>query len=332
MKLRTLIPSLFLIPVALAAQPRLMRLGDADSSPDAFSRIVDARELADGRVIIADRRERRLAVVSFSGAPARAIPGVGSGTLIRIDGDSTALIEAASGRWVLLKGSEVVGVMSPVNITVRLTPFPIGITPSHAYGFVFPPTGLGATTHDTMALTRVSRGGGGVDTIALVAAPNASRASDSSLAPKVYTVNISLGPKTAGEQASLFPDGWVGLARLRPYRIDWIDPSGRLRRGQPLLAESQDSLPPFTTISPVLGDLAPALEQGPAGELLIRRLPTTSNPEQRYDVVDRTGQVVSQIVLPPREILVAIGKAHLYTVKTGEDGRDRLRRHAWPTR
>jgi hypothetical protein len=332
MKLRAIVPSLLMMSAALAAQPRQIRLGPADSSPDAFSRIVDARELADGRVIIADRRERRLAVVSFSGAPARAIQGVGSGTLIRMDGDSTALIEASSGRWVMLKGSEVVGMMSPVNITVRLTPFPIGITPLHAYGFVFPPGGLGATTHDTMALTRVSRGGGGVDTIALVAAPNASRSSDSSLAPKVYTVNISLGPRTAGEQASVFPDGWIAMARLRPYRVDWIDPSGRLRPGQPLLAESQDSLPPFTTISPILADLAPALKQGPAGELLIRRWSNASNSEQRYDVVDRTGQLVSQIVLPPRETLVAIGKAHLYTVKTGENGKDRLRRYVWPTR
>lgn len=331
MRLSAIILSCIAIPAVVGAQPRLIRLGVPDSSPDVFSRIVDARELADGRILVADRRERRLAVVSFTGEPARAIQGVGFGALVRMDGDSTALIEAGSGRWVMLKGAEVVSVMSPANATVRLAPFPIAVTPKFAYGFVFPPDGLGATAHDTMALTRVSRSLPRVDTIASMAAPSATRTADSSQAPKAYTVHISLGPRSAGEQAAVFTDGWIAIARLRPYRVDWIDPAGQLRRGTPLPQET-DSIPPFTTTSPILSELAPALEQSPLGELVVRRFSSGPNAEQRYDIVDRTGRLVAQVIVPPREVLVAIGKSHLYTARTGEDGKDRLRRYVWPGR
>jgi hypothetical protein len=133
-----------------------------------------------------------------------------------------------------------------------------------------------------------------------------------------------------GEQAAVFDDGWIAIARLRPYRVDWIDPAGRMRFGKPLPHPADDSTPPFTSLFETLNDLTPALKHGPAGELVIRRYPSPSEPVQRYDVVDRTGELVAQIILPPRETLLGVGKAHLYTAKTGDDGKQRLRRYAWP--
>jgi hypothetical protein len=294
------------------------------------------RELADGRVIIADRREKLLAAVAFTGAYSRRIgtngDGAGqylaAGPLLPMDGDTTALIDGAAGQWMLMKGSDPAGMVSPASLLVRAAHFPIGITPTHVYGIKLPSTGLGATAHDSMALIRVSRQGLKVDTITLLAAPTASRSVDTAPNQRTITLHISIPPSTRGEQAAFFDDGWMGIARLNPYRVDWIDPVGKVRLGKPI-SIPVDTNPPFTALAEVLNDLAPALNRGPSGELVIRRVQTPAEPEQRYDVIDRDGMRVAQIIMPPGETLLGIGKAHLYTVRTGE-GRQRVRRYEWP--
>src|SRR4051812_16823067 len=106
MKPRVFVLSTLFLPAVLAAQPRVVRLGAFDSTPDKFTRIVAMRELADGRVIVADRREVLIAAVSFDGAYSRSIGSVGSGAgqyraagpLLPMDGDSTALIDGTAGQ------------------------------------------------------------------------------------------------------------------------------------------------------------------------------------------------------------------------------------------
>src|ERR1044072_6523425 len=109
MKLRVFVLTSLFAPSVIAAQPRVVRLGAFDSTPDKFTRVVALRELADGRAIIADRREVLVAAVSFDAAYSRSIGSVGSGAgqyraagpLLPMDGDSTALIDGAAGQWML---------------------------------------------------------------------------------------------------------------------------------------------------------------------------------------------------------------------------------------
>lgn len=330
---------LSLIPAVADAQTNVIRLGPPDSLAEPFTRIVALRELSDQRVLIADRREKRLAVVSFGGLPTRTIGKLGNGfgeylavgPLLAMDADSTAMIDASAGQWMLLKGSEPVSMASPASLLRRAAPFPFGVSPTHVYGFTLPSSGLGATAHDTMALIRVSRQTNSVDTITRLAAPSAKQTVDTAPNQKLIVKHISIPTTTMGEQATLFDDGWIALARLNPYRVDWIDPSRAVHYGKPLSA-SGDSTPPFTALAATLSDLSPALFKGPSGELLIRRIPTATNPEQRYDVIDRYGNLSAQIAMPPRETLIGVGAAHLYTLRTGEDGKEQLRRYAWPLR
>ena len=51
---------------------------------------------------------------------------------------------------------------------------------------------------------------------------------------RVYRV-----PLAGGEEPILFPDGWVAIARIDPYRVDWRSPDGQWTHGAPL---------PFTTV------------------------------------------------------------------------------------
>ena len=65
------------------------------------------------------------------------------------------------------------------------------------------------------------------------------------------------------------------------------------------------------------------------GLLLIRRLASASQPETRYDVVDRTGVRRAQLVLRPNEHILGFGATSVYVVETDDDGIQHLRRHPY---
>ena len=148
--------------------------------------------------------------------------------------------------------------------------------------------------------------------------------------------------------------GWVAVARLDPYRVDWRAPDGRWQRGTPL---------PFTSPvvdrrerrayldrraamlgkaeTPPAGDSWPAaippfqpspLVAAPDGSLLILRTPTADAPGHRYDRVNRRGHLVGWLELPASEQLAAIGVHGAYVISTDGDGIQRLQRHPWPVR
>lgn len=67
------------------------------------------------------------------------------------------------------------------------------------------------------------------------------------------------------------------------------------------------------------------------GLLLVRRLPTLAEPGTRYDVIDRTGNRRTQLVLPSNEHILGFGAQSIYVVETDTDGIQRLRRHPLST-
>jgi len=68
----------------------------------------------------------------------------------------------------------------------------------------------------------------------------------------------------------------------------------------------------------------------PNGHLLIARPPSADHPETRYDVVDRRGQLVTQLTMPSTERIVGSGRNSIYVAAIGDDGLERVRRHPWP--
>lgn len=67
----------------------------------------------------------------------------------------------------------------------------------------------------------------------------------------------------------------------------------------------------------------------PGGQLLVRRLPTLAEPGTRYDVIDRSGNRRTQLVLAANEHILGFGVGSVYVVETDGDGIQRLRRHPW---
>ncbi len=162
-------------------------------------------------------------------------------------------------------------------------------------------------------------------------------------------------PFTGFEQATLFPDGWVAIARLDPYRVDWRAPNGQWLRGSPIPIETIQVdgrekraylarmwNPPATPPDPsTISDwptTVPAFEalrgsvvlNTPGGELLIARTPTARQPGRHYDVIARSGNRTAQLLLPEGERVVGFGSGTVYVAVTDDDGIQRLQRHPWP--
>jgi hypothetical protein len=353
---------------ALVAQTAaVVTLKSPDVASQEFTRVVSSRELADGRLLVAEGREKRVMVVAFDGSAAVQLGRVGSGPgeyrtvgrLVSMPGDSTLLADFSNGRWLLFSGATIGGAITAAEQHLPATP--VGVSSTHLYGYRYPVNGMGASGHDTVALVRIPRRSSRTDTVALLAGQTVHRAAPKVQA-RVTTIRISVSSWSAGDQALLFDDGWLAIARVTPYRVDWISPDGRLRAGKALRAvdppftddekrafmdrvaretgrpvepidsrsDWPDVVTAFTSMSPIIGDPSPALFAAPGGKLLVRRQVTAQAPRRQYDVIDRSGSLLARLELGENETLVGAGKAHLYTVVTDDDGIQKVRRYAFP--
>lgn len=162
-------------------------------------------------------------------------------------------------------------------------------------------------------------------------------------------VRIGRIPLNVSEMPLLFPDGWVAIARLEPYRVDWRAPNGRWTRGSPLpfvsrrmnmrereAYSARNSWSANATDWPaVLPPFDDALYHiffaSPQGALVIRRIPSASERDTWYDIVDRRGALSGQLVLPANQHILGFGAQSVYVITTDNDGIQRLSRHPWPS-
>lgn len=168
-------------------------------------------------------------------------------------------------------------------------------------------------------------------------------------------------PLAAEGQAWLFQDGWIAVAYPEPYRVDWRSPEGRWVRGPALpftpvevnrqekcfalvrhrrsrdggcLPDASpgwpDYIPPFLMEVPWVAPGGIALGAAPDGTLLIHRTRTAEASENRYDVVNRRGELKAVIRLPADQTIVGFGLSSLYVVHEDDAGLLTLSRHPWP--
>jgi hypothetical protein len=173
---------------------------------------------------------------------------------------------------------------------------------------------------------------------------------------------VSRPALSVGEDAALFQDGWMAVARLDPYRVDWRTPAGTIIPGEQLpvpvipfdtrereaylartrseFSDPEGHMPAAmkAAVQRLLTDLPEtippflprALIAGADCLLYIRRTPTVDHPSPTYDAVDRSGRLRFQIELAPRQRLVAAGVKHLYIVTRDSSDLERLSRHPTP--
>jgi hypothetical protein len=326
------------------------------------------RELGDGRVLVVDRSERKVVVGDWSKQDVSQIGRNGSGpgeylqpsTLLALSGDSTLVPDLRNGRWLLLSGADIATTVGPASPALRLgARSPLG---ADRQGRVLLTTAIGGTATprrdaslprlDSALLVRVVRATGEADTVAtLKARPTTIKIAGPAERPT--SVSVLVNPMATGELATLFPDGWIAIARLDPYRVDWVAPDGKRANGPQLPfelvrldereqqafldrqaerngTESRDprSYPEWPAfIPPFLPD---ALLPAPDGRLWIRRVAASANLNPPYDVIDRKGVLVARVAVDKDVVVVGFGRGVVFTSTTDEDGLQKLQRRPYP--
>lgn len=342
-----------LVPIVLRAQtPAETRLQPSNARlGEEFSDLVTMRELSDGRVLLFDRGEERLAVVDFATGGITNISRQGRGpgeygTIVAIHalgGDSTLADDME--RWLILDGAKVVATLPPDTPAIRAVHlWTLGADRrGHVLTRRYPPRDA-----ESLYVALVDRATGRSDTLARL---RAAALRGRSVVTRDAAGNLTGSgayrvPLNSAEAAVLSPDGWVAIARLDPYRVDWRAPDGLWTRGAPLPFRAvrmndrekrafaarnrwaehapvwPENLPPF--------DSPTRLLTAPEGSVLIHRVPTADHPETRYDIVDRRGALQAQLVLPLDQRILGFGARSVYVITTDDDGIQRLQRHPWP--
>ena len=349
---------------AQATVIKTVSLGAPDATlPFEFSLVTSVRELSGGRVLILDRTEWKVFVADWTRGSVVQVGRNGSGPgeylqpskLLPIGGDSTLLPDVRNGRWLLLHGASIVAVVSADAPALMKS----GGTPTGAdfHGHIIGTRPISAGSSpmprgDSALLVRVARQTGKADTIAsLKARPTTIRVQGP--ADRPTSVTVTMNPLTTGEAATLFPDGWIAVARLDPYRVDWIMPDGKRITGAPLPFErvridegeksafierqaarsgraprDAASFPPWPEIMPPF--LGEALVSAPDGRLWIRRAPTATNSDPPYDVIDRKGALVARVAVGKDVQVLGFGRAAVFTVASDDNGIQTLQRRSLP--
>jgi hypothetical protein len=223
-------------------------LGDpADAFPEDFGAIQTVRELADGRVLVADPLARSLYAVDMARGTRTVIGRQGQGpdeymqpdAVWPLPGDSTLLVDLGNGRLVVLGPDLSFGATMPI---AQGDPRPGGGAPftlalpqavdarggiyARALGMGGGPGGALPDSGSVLRFDRTTRASSPVATVKLQ-----ERITNTSGSANERNVSIEPVPLSAEDAWGVAPDGTVVVGRAGTGRVDWISPDGRVTRG-----------------------------------------------------------------------------------------------------
>jgi hypothetical protein len=214
-------------PVGVRLQPPTARLGEE------FTRIVGVRELSDGRVLVAEAGETRLVVGDFSRNLVVQIGRQGKGpgeysqvsALTSIGTDSTLMADWRNGRWLVLLKDQIVHTLPPDHPANKASWGLLRGSDSrgHVLTTTSPPIREGTPTlgkADSIAAVIVTVATGASDTVGRLRTAPLTIWTERNQAGKVTRAGLTYPPFSVAEEPLLFPDGWLAIARLDPYRVD----------------------------------------------------------------------------------------------------------------
>lgn len=320
-----------------------------------FTNVRAVRKLDDG-VLVADRAETRLVFLPWGNRADVPVGRTGRGP-----GEYQGIGQLYSfhGRWNLLVGSDITATVPEHGRFNRL--FRKRFSGADTLGnvlarpdFLLRNRQIFASA-DSVLLLIGNRRTGEVDTLGYLKGPGSEGATTLPPRDGHPRALLSTNPLAAGDPALLFPDGWIAVVRVEPYRVDWRTPDGQWMAGAPLPFVAREvtraeqcsaiarmmgpdrpcephRLPGWPKIVPPFlestGD--PAIYAAPDGSVVIKRTPVLERPGRRFDVVDRRGRLIRVLQLPEDVTIVGFGEQSIYTLLTNELDLQTLRRHALP--
>lgn len=353
----------------VAQSPRAVLQPPNGTLSHEFTRVESVRELRDGRLLVADPRDRGLVVVDFRSGQVTDVGRKGRGpgeysvasSLFGLAGDSTLMADNGNRRWLLLEGDRVGGTVPADHPALVATQ--VSVSGSDSLGRVLAqrrnPPRPGASMidkQDSTTLVLVTRVNGHADTVTAARRQPGRVEAQYSADGRIMSTRTMLNASVAGEKFVLFRDGWLAVARVEPYRVDWRAPDGKWTLGSPIPVptialdarekraemerrakefgmpvQSPDAVPEWPASLPPFRPSGSLLESSD-GRLLVPRQPSADHPEPTYDIVNRQGNLDGQLTLGLSERIVGFGRASVYVAAVNDDGIERLRRHPWNAR
>ena len=314
------------------------------TSVESFSSIGGVRELSDGRLIVLDAKERRIALLGSDGKLSAEIgrQGAGPGEFrfanrhIALPGDTTFVPDQSLRRFLVIDeaGKAVATIPFPEAIASGL----ISAHSADAEGrLVFAP--YFASRRDDGApedapLLAWSHRTNRVDTIATI---RLQRSKKIPVTGGIATYNIRYSPADAwlplstGEVAILHPEGYreeiIGRGspnRLGPVTLfDRVRVADEERVPKQVAADIPDVKPPFWDREPLAG---------PSGELWSQRSAAFGASERLWDVFDRTATRVRTYALDKSLRIASFGRQAIYVIRTDGDGLEWIEKRPIPRR
>jgi len=255
---RLALTALVLLPIAASAQaPRTLPAPDATfEEPFSSLNVGSVRELRDGRVVVADPRDKILQLIDFKANSGMKIGREGSGPaefgmpmrLLTGASDTTFLFDPLNQRYLPVLPDGKPGATFRVEFAPPAQAGPGGgmmrmgmETPrvADARGrlyFESSPFSMGPDgprSADSAAVTRYDRTTQKLDTLAWVALPK----NNAQVSGSQGNMSVRIGganPLTPRDEWTVFPDGRVAIVRAATYRVDWVMPNGTKQSSAPI--------------------------------------------------------------------------------------------------
>lgn len=249
------------------AQPATRTLAKPEAEfADPFSQVGGVRELRDGRVMVADTRDKQVQLVDLRRGAAVKVGREGSGPgeygmplrLFPAANDTTLVFDPLNSRYLVIGpdgkpvstfriGDDPAPAAPERGQIPRLSGMAMGMPRvADARGRIyFEGAGIamgpnGPVTADSAPISRYDRATRRIDTVAWIALPKNNAQVSASGNGGRREMNVRIGsrvPFAARDAWTVLPNGHVVVARVRDYHVDVYGPGGLLARG-PVVAYS----------------------------------------------------------------------------------------------
>ncbi len=254
---------LALLPaIAAAQQPRPLPAPDA-TFEEPFSQVTGLRELSNGRVLVADARDKTVQMLDLAAGTATAVGREGNGPgeyglplrVLRARGDTSYLFDMGNQRYLVIgadaKPSGEFRQEEDAPPPRRDGPGGAGGGPVIRMGFSIPRTSDASgriyfegqsfrpgpdgrpMQADSVPLLRYDRTSKRSDTLAYVRVPQ-NNVQTSGTAGNVSMRVTGPNPLSPRDEWAVFPDGKVAIVRSPEYRVDWVMPDLSRVIGRPI--------------------------------------------------------------------------------------------------